>query len=100
MGDPNCTDVRNIRLYIEDRRQVWLGLADVAVLTATLRALAVSALESTLAEPVHLLHERRRPSQLQHQAAILPKGQRLRFDRLHPDHRGAGLPLHQGQGVL
>ena len=26
---PNCTEVRNIRLYIEDRRQVWLDLADV-----------------------------------------------------------------------
>ena len=27
--DPNCTKVRNIRLYIEDRVQVWLDLADV-----------------------------------------------------------------------
>ena len=23
---PNCTEVRNIRLYIEERRQVWFGL--------------------------------------------------------------------------
>ena len=26
---PNCTEVRNIRLYIEDRVQVWLDLTDV-----------------------------------------------------------------------
>ena len=26
---PNCTEVRNIRLFIEDRVQVWLDLADV-----------------------------------------------------------------------
>lgn len=27
--DPHCTEVRNIRLYIEDRVQIWLDLADV-----------------------------------------------------------------------
>ena len=27
--DPNCKEVRNIRLYIEDRVQIWLDLADV-----------------------------------------------------------------------
>ena len=26
---PNCTEVRKIRLYIEDQVQVWLDLADV-----------------------------------------------------------------------
>ena len=27
--DPACTEVRRIRLYIEDRKQIWLDLADV-----------------------------------------------------------------------
>ena len=27
--DPNCTEVRKIRVYIEDRKQIWLDLADV-----------------------------------------------------------------------
>ena len=27
--DPNCKEVRNIRLYIEDRQHMWLDLADV-----------------------------------------------------------------------
>ena len=26
--DPNCTEVRKIRVYIEDRKQIWLDLAD------------------------------------------------------------------------
>ena len=27
--DPACTDMRRIRLYVEDRKQIWLDLADV-----------------------------------------------------------------------
>ena len=27
--DPNCTEMRNIRMYVEDRKQLWLDLADV-----------------------------------------------------------------------
>ena len=27
--DPNCTDIRRIRLFIEDRRQLWLHITDV-----------------------------------------------------------------------
>ena len=27
--NPNCTEVRKIRLYIEDRQQIWLDLEDV-----------------------------------------------------------------------
>ena len=27
--DPNCTEVRKISVYIEDRKQIWLDLADV-----------------------------------------------------------------------
>ena len=28
--EPNCVDVRNIKLYIEDRKQLWVAMGDVA----------------------------------------------------------------------
>ena len=27
--DPTCTEMRKIRVYIEDRKQIWLDIADV-----------------------------------------------------------------------
>ena len=27
--DPTCTDMRKVRVYIEDRKQIWLDIADV-----------------------------------------------------------------------
>ena len=27
--DPTCTDIRKIRIYMKDRKQIWLDLADV-----------------------------------------------------------------------